>query len=266
MADITINIDLKEVAGVLGQYERQVPFAAAVALTRTAQDGAKILRDEMTAKFDRPTRYTQNSVFVQPATKNKLVARFEIKDAATVQKSGGLTPADVLAHHFKGGQAAQTRYEKAFRRLGMLGADEDIVPGENLKELNAFGNIPPSLIIRLISYFGGFGEQGYTANSTVQTRAKLAKRSDKNTKGKRRSKYVTINGVVYFYARGDDHLHRGIWAKTGIHGADVRPLLMFVRRGTYKKLFDMPVIASRAKQNFPRHFRESLALAIRTAR
>lgn len=266
MVDIKVDVELREVAGLLGQYQSQIPFAAALALTRTAQAGGKQLRSEFETKFDRPTRYTMSSVFVGPANKRNLTASFGVKDQALIQKSGGLTPADVLGHFFKGGSAISARYENAFRRLGMLGPDEDIVPGSNLAELNTFGNIPSSLIVRLIAYFNGFGQQGFTANSTAQTRAKLAKRTDKNTKGKRRSKYVTINGVVYFYARGDDHLHRGIWAKTGINGADVRPILMFVRRARYAKRFDLQQYAVTAKQNFSQQFAIALKQAVRTAR
>lgn len=266
MVDVTVTVEVREVAGLLGQYEKQIPFATAVALTRAAQEGAKQMRDEMQSKFDRPTRYTKNAVFTGPANKKNLTASFGIKDAALIQKSGGLTPADVLGHHFKGGRSVAARYENAFRRLGMLGADEDIVPGANLNELNTFGNIPASLIVRLIAYFGGFGEQGYRANSTPETRARLAKRSDKTQKGKRKSKYVTINGVVYFYARGDDHLRRGIWAKSGINGAEIRPIMIFVKRATYKKRFDLNEYAIKARANFTKQFQQSLAFAMRTAR
>lgn len=264
--DVSVKTNIKEAVGFVDRFSDQIPFAAAVALTKTVKQGSESMSNEFSNEFDKPTRYTTNSVFNSGADKVRLIAAFGLKDQAMLSKSGGGTPADTLAHHFTGGQSKITRYELAFRKLGMLGFDEDIVPGSELIELNQFGNIPASLIVKLIAYFGGFGEQGYKANTSSEKRAKLAKRTDKSTKGKKQSKYVTINGVVYFYAKGTDHLHRGIWAKTGIHGSDVRPILMFVKRANYTKRFELIKFADQAKANFYVNFKESFAYAVRTAK
>lgn len=270
MLKVDVQVEVQQVAGLLGQYEKQVPFATAVALTRTAQEGQAEMRRAFVAKFDRPTPYTlKNALFIKPATKAKLEAQFGVKDAGALQKSGGLSPADILGHHFTGGVSRSARYEQAFRRIGMLGINEDIVPADRLPELNQYGGVPPGLIVRLLSYFSAFGEQGFKANATAQTRAKLAKRTDKNTKGKRASKYVRINGVVYFYSSGAGrtaHLARGIWAKTGVHGVDIRPILMFVDRANYRKRFDINDFAQSAQRNFAQHFDTALTNAMRTAR
>jgi hypothetical protein len=269
MIDIDVSVDVKQVAGVLGQFSKQVPFAAAVAITRTVKQGADDMRADFASKFDRPTRYTLNAVFSKPANKLNLTGAFGLKDAAMLQKSGGYSPADILGHHFKGGVSRFARYEQAFMRIGILGLDEDIVPGSNLRELNQYGGVPSGLIIKLISYFGAFSESGFKANATQASKDKLAKRTDRNTKGKRASKYARINGVVYFYSneRGTTrHLHKGIWAKTGIHGVDIRPILMFVKRGVYKKRFDLNTYAAKARANFAQHFDASFKQALASAR
>ncbi len=263
---ISVTSNINETVGVLDRFSKQVPFAAAMALTKTAKQGADDMRSRFMSVFDNPTRYTIKSVFNSSANKRDLVAAFGVKDQGLLSKSGVNSPADVLGHHFNGGQSRMARYELAFRRLGMLGFNEDIVPASDLAELNQYGNVPASLIVKLISYFGGFSEQGYKANSTAETRAKMAKRTDKNTKGKTQSQYVKINGVVYFYASGRDHLHRGIWAKTGTHGSDIRPILMFVKRANYSKRFDINKFASKAVTDFNRNFNESWAYAVKTAR
>ncbi len=264
--DISVKTNINQAVGFLNRFSDQIPFAAAVALTKTAKQGAESMRSAFKNEFDRPTGYTINSLFSSSANKRSLTAAFGLKDQAMISKSGGNTPANTLAHHFTGGQSRMARYELAFRKLGMLGFDEDIVPGYNLAELNQYGNIPVSLIVKLISYFGGFGEQGYKANTSSDKRAKLAKITDKNSKGKKKSKYVTINGVVYFYANGSDHLHRGVWAKKGIHGSDIRPILMFVKRANYSKRFDLTRFSNSAKSNFDVNFKESFAYAVRTAK
>lgn len=267
MLQISVKAEVDEVAGFFGRFGKQVNFAAAVALTKTAQEGAAEMRREFVSKFDRATKYTtQNALFSKSANKRDMVASFGLKDSAIIQKSGGYTPADVLGHHFKGGASKVARYEMAFRKIGMLGFDEDIVVPKESKHKDSYGNIPASLIVKLISYFGAFGEQGYKANSTQATRDKLAKRTDKNTKGKRATKYVRINGVVYFYASGRDHLHRGIWAKTGTHGSDIYPVLIFASRANYKKRFDIKTFANRAGSNFKQHFSVQLENALRTAK
>lgn len=266
---VSVETDVKKTAGWLGQYGKQIPFATAFALTKTAKEGAADMRKAFNHSFSAPTKYTLNSIFVKPANKRDLMAVFGVKDTAKIQKSGGLTPADILAVHFTGGVSKPMRYEQAFKRIGLLGHNEDIVPGRNLKELNRYGNVPPSLIIKLISYFGGFGEQGYKANASVESKAKLARRTNKSTKGKRATKYAKINGVVYFYSSGtglNRHLHKGIWAKTGIHGVDVRPILMFVKRAKYRKRFDITKFAVNAQTRFGHHFSESLDYAMRTAK
>jgi len=263
---INVLVDIKQTLGVVDRFSKQVPFAAAVALTRTAEEGAQEIKTAFVKSFDRPTKYTLNSMFSQSANKRTRTASFGLKDNAMLQKSGGYSPADILGHHFNGGHSKFARYEQAFRRIGMLALDEDIVPGTNLRELNQYGGVPPSLIIKLIAYFNGFGEQGFMANTTQAGRDKLANRTDKNTKGRRASKYAKINGVVYFYANGRDHLHRGIWAKTGIHGSDIRPILMFVKRGVYRKRFDINTFANHARANFSQHFNTAFKQAMASAK
>ncbi len=269
MLQISLKAEVNEALGVIDRFGKQVPFATAMALTRTAQEGAAEFKRAFVAKFDRPTRYTLNSMFFKSANKQTLTSSFGLKDGALIQKGGGYSPADVLGHHFMGGASKAARYEQAFRRIGMLGFNEDIVPARGLKELDRFGGVPASFIVRLISYFNAFGEQGYKANATAATRAKLAKRTDKNTKGKQASKYVRINGVVYFYSSGTGrtaHLHKGIWAKTGTHGADIRPILMFVSRANYQKRFDIQDFANSARKNFAQHFETQMIKAQATAR
>ena len=65
----------------LDRLEReQLPFAAAFALTKTAEEIKKQLQAEMREVFDRPTRYTINSLFLEAATKDRMQARVWIKD------------------------------------------------------------------------------------------------------------------------------------------------------------------------------------------
>ena len=66
---------------------------------------------------------------------------------------------------------------------------------------------------------------------------------------KTRKELKTIRGRVYFVSKGitgGSSLPPGIWAKSGTHGAEVKPVLMFVRRATYVQRIDLDRVVERA--------------------
>lgn len=254
--------------------DKQLRFATAKSLTDLAGLINIDLKNQMKTKFDRPTPFTLNSLFVKPATKLELKAFVGIKDVVKSKASG--SPADVLKHQFFGGARKYKRMEGAFRRVGLLNDDEIVVPGGAV-QLNAFGNVPNSLIVRLISYFGAFGEQGFKANMVDKSKQRLAKRGTvaASPAAGKDSKYKVINGVVYFYSpgpsRGDlrtRHLAKGIWQKRGIHGIDVSPVLMFVKPSkNYEQRIDIEKTAIEIHgRYFEKIMKENLRNALSTAR
>ncbi len=72
---------------------REVPFAAARALTDTARDVEKNTAKRLPKVFDRPTPFTLRGLFVKPATKARLVATVGFKDRQAgyleLQETGG---------------------------------------------------------------------------------------------------------------------------------------------------------------------------------
>lgn len=117
---------------------------------------------------------------------------------------------------------------------------------------------------KLLSYFQAFGEQGYKANMAAK-RMRGIHKVKVSTKG-----YKTYTGVAYFISKGQGknrHLRPGIYAKTGTHGADVTPIIMFVPQATYQPRLDFEgVVRKSVEQNFPARMRARLAEAQRTAR
>ncbi|QBI77096.1 hypothetical protein [Pseudomonas phage vB_Pae_CF3a] len=81
----------QQLADLTELEQRQIPYATATALTRTAQGLMDRLRDEMRVVFDRPTPYTLNSLRMVPARKDRLEARCFVKDEAD-----GAQPASVV--------------------------------------------------------------------------------------------------------------------------------------------------------------------------
>lgn len=238
----------------------QIPFATAVALTRTAQ---RIKEAEVAALprvFDRPTPYTMNSLYTKAATKRQLEAEVWFKDRRATSKG---TPATAyLIPNVHGGDRSRKRMEVALQRVGLLPAGMIAVPGEGAT-LDAYGNMSRGQIVQILSWLQAFGEQGYRANSTASTRARIAKGSVK--RGVRGTEYFASRGPGHWFgARGwkqgrAQHLPAGVYRRTKFgFGQSIKPVLMFVRAPVYRPRFDFYGIADRV---FARHYRREFRVA-----
>jgi hypothetical protein len=220
----------------------QLNQACAKALTDIAFQTRKAMQEEMRAVFDRPTPYVVSSVIVRPATPDRLEANV----LPTYGGGKGIDPQQILAAQAEGGARRDKRSESALRRVGLLPAGyqtaipEQPYPGSD----DGRGNLRGPFIVRLLSYLQAFGEQGYRANMTARRRAKLEAR------GVTAEGYRTIAGVAFFVAipgrARTRHLAPGIWAKSGTGGVVLKPVLMFVRAGTYSRRLDMARVARTA--------------------
>jgi len=121
---IKIDSNLDQLARKFAAQAKQVQFAAAVALTRTAQDVQREVPGELTRVLDKPTPFTQRGTFVVPARRDRLEAKVQFKDRQ----------ARYMALQIAGGTY----------RPGDAGIR---LPGN--VQLNAFGNIPRGLVKRL---------------------------------------------------------------------------------------------------------------------
>ena len=235
-----------------------IEVAAAKALNDAAFEVKRTMRSEMDAVFDRVTPYVRNSVFIAMATPDKLRANI----FPTPSKKG-IDPQKILAAQEAGGPRHNKRVEAALTRVGILprGMQTAIprtpFPGSD----DGRGNFRGAFVTQLISYFQAFGEQGYRANMTAKRKKKLA------DIGVTANGYKTINGFVYFVSygklRSGQHLDPGIWAKTGIHGSNVRPVMMFTKAGNYQPRFSMARVAQRA--DVDNHLSKRMRYRIRQA-
>lgn len=126
---------------------KQLPFAMALTLTRTAQVMQTHEKIEAKFAFDRPTKFTLESVFIRGATKRNLEAFIFLRDEA----SKGTPPVKYLAPEVYGGQRRVKRFERALQAAGILGRDEATVPGQ-LAKLNQYGNITAGTITQILSF------------------------------------------------------------------------------------------------------------------
>ncbi len=78
---ISFESNIREWAESMNEFQReQVPFATALALTRTAEDAREEHRRLLPVVFDRPTRYTMNALRVTTSNKYTLKASVFFKD------------------------------------------------------------------------------------------------------------------------------------------------------------------------------------------
>lgn len=221
----------------------QAKAAYAAALNDTGFHGRRAQQKAMRSKFDRVTPFIERAPKVFPATPDNLsVAIAPTLHTQRLPSKGGkvgVDPQDVLQAQEHGGRRADKRSEVALRRAGILpnGYQTAIpkipYPGTD----DGRGNMRGAFIAQLISYLLASAEQGYRANMTDKRKRAVHKGTAKST-GRR---YF----VSYGRMRGH-HLAPGIWAASGTHGADVRPVLMFVRKGTYTPRINQDEIAREA--------------------
>jgi hypothetical protein len=91
MSILTITLDTKPViAKVRGIADKQIPFATALALTRTAQDAQAEIRRQMPQRFTVRNNWIQKGVIIRKATKQDLAALvIDRDDFMTIQETGG---------------------------------------------------------------------------------------------------------------------------------------------------------------------------------
>lgn len=257
---------LKEAVARLDGLQSQLPYAAMVALNQAAFDVRRALQQKAKDVFDRPTPFiTDRSLRVwSRATKQDLSATVGWD---YIGGKGG-DPAQVLKAQVQGGVRPLKRFERALQRAGIMAPGTFAVPG-GAAPLDAFGNIEPRFIIKLLSYLGAFSEVGYKANITAKRKVKMAGRV-RSERG-----FVRIEGIEYFVSKGlgetsrgqQQHLPAGIWSRKGTHGSDIAPVLLFVRRPSYgARLPAQRIAIDTGVASFNRAFTEAMARAVRSAR
>ena len=258
MADLQLTIrteNLDEVREALARLSGpQARQAYANAINDTAFKVRGEMQKELRSRFDRVTPFIGNAPKVFKATPDKLTASIApTLDSRNMPSTGGkvgVDPQQVLQAQEFGGRRRDKKSEVALRRAGILlpgwqtAIPRDPYPGSD----DGRGNLRGAFITQLLSYLQAFGEQGYKSNMGDKR-----KRNMRNQQGigniSTRKVYKTTLGVRYFVSYGrsrDHHLAPGIWAASGTHDVRIKPVLMFVRPGTYRPLISMERIAQAA--------------------
>lgn len=259
-----IKIDAKafmsEALKALDNFQSQVPFAMAKALTDTIKDVQEAEQQEMRKVFKMPTPYTMKSLYVRPATKARL-------EAVTWLKHGS------HAHHYlepqiDGGDRRLKGFEYRLVMNGLMRHDQRAVPAGGAK-LDAYGNMSRGQIVQILSQLRTAMVQGDFSNATNSKRSR-AKRSVvayfvSQGQGSRRFGFQGRRGKGAMY---EQHLPAGIWARHQFAwGTAVKPVLLFVSKTSYAKRFSFYDVADRViAERLPVRLSASISLALSTAR
>lgn len=229
-----------------------MPRVLSKALTDTAFTVRGFSKNELSHIFDRPTSYTLRSLVVKKAAPENLKSEV----ALMYPGAKGIDPQKYLRAEVYGGGRKNKRMENALARAGVLpvGMQTSIPKAPYPGSDDGHGNLKGSFIVMLLSYFQAFGEVGYRAN---MGKKKISRMSDitKYSSLATKKPYKTVRGVQFFVAGGDRvdgrnktrHLQPGIYAKTGIHGSNIRPVVIFTRPGVYQPVLDFERLAMQAK-------------------
>lgn len=241
---IKSNIDISKIVSELSDFQKKlIPQVATDTINHVANIAAKKVRAAMQAVFDRPTLYTLNSVYVLPAKviSTEAFAYVSIKD----WPDKGIAANKYLSPQIYGGARNLKRSEEALMRRGFLPTGSlATAPGKGMK-LNAYGNIPGSTMVSILSGLGAFSEVGYTASRTVKS---AAKKSKSKTKPRQ---------FAVFDPPGKGVL--GVYERYGTDRRKIKPLIAFVQIPQYKpRLKFHEIILDEYNTKFARLFLEKL--------
>lgn len=185
---IKVETDFAGVMRMLDKMKRELRFAGALAMTRTAKIAEKAVQQKMPEVFDRPTPWTLRATRVIPATKSKLEAQVWLKDRYSQPASRNTA---FLFPEIFGGARGRKGFEGALMKAGVLRSNESCVPAKGAP-LDAFGNVPASLIRQILSQLQAAEmSAGYTANVK---KGKAQSRQSKARQARAGTFFVPIRG------------------------------------------------------------------------
>ena len=146
---------IKELDKLLKSIPGKANRAARVSLTKTGKAIKEEVIAEMKRVFDKPTRFTLNSLQLDPATKGKSEARVWFKQPARMQQH-------YLVPQVEGGG----RKLKGFERGVGMGR---LIPGK-FARMTPEGNVSPGQIRQIMSVLGrAETSAGFSANLTARS-------------------------------------------------------------------------------------------------
>lgn len=253
MIEIDLSADLRPMLNRLQNVQRQIPFVIASSLTKTAVRVKPEIQAEMRRVFDRPTRYTLNSIFVKPASKQdeNPTARVWLKDDSANDNRGG-NAATYLWPSISGSSTRElTKFEIRLRDYGLLPDGMFVRPGSAAK-IDSNGNVNTGQMSAILAYL-----------KTIPEAIRSAKHRKRSTPYENARYFVASSKV---YARNGldirQHLPLGIWER--FPGRRIGIVYWYISRLQYRRIFEFDrVVREAALRILPEEFEAAIDRALR---
>lgn len=289
------TVTLQGLAGAQRRVQslpRQLRFGAALGLNNVAFKVRDAWIQGMRQAFDRPTPYLLSSIVVdQKATKERLEATVR----PVYRGKKGIEPSKTLAANVFGGQRRMKGFDRRLQMAGLMPEGMQAVPAPGIADGpygDGYGNVKGSFIVKLLAYLQAFTLVGDYNNMSKRNRLRMSGRGrwqgrffgaqTKRGQDRRLPMAYRSGGVEFFVSRGktagaainverhknrDQHLAAGIWERSGIYGARVRPIFYFQRPPTYQRRLPLQTIGDQVvATHLPAAVVARTQDAIRTAR
>jgi hypothetical protein len=252
---IQLSVETKGLMNQLTELRAKgLKYAVATAMTRTAVAAKKAFDQLIQAKVDRPRPMTKGATRYKASSKDRIEYLVYIKgdDWDTGPRGKEVNPNQYLRALILGGYRANKKSEMLLRANGVLPPGWQLQPGDDAP-LDAYGNIPGSKYVQMLSYMKAFKERGFTMNRNTS-----GKTHRNQARDKKRPQTLTPYFVLYSLKTKTP---TGIYTR---QGKQVRQFLKFVpKRAKYTKLLDFKdTIDATFKAVFEGHFREALEAMI----
>lgn len=249
---------LDKVMATVAGMGKQVRFATAAALTRTAYAVMTEQKRMLPGELDRPKSTTTSGMRYVRATKDKLTAEVRFN-----RRGEGVPVGEFISHNIIGGRRGVKRSELMLRAAGILPAGMQTVPGVAAK-FDAYGNMQRGQIVSILSYFRTFGLVKRFDGDRAGGSWGSGDKNLINTGRMNRAKNKSRSQYEYFVVKPGSKLPAGIWLRTK---TQAKPLLMFVTPGQYRRLVKFHETGARVvRRDFNALFDKAFADAMRSAR
>ncbi|MFQ5736622.1 MAG: hypothetical protein ACE5GY_07135 [Thermodesulfobacteriota bacterium] len=250
MLEVSFDLEgVEELARELDDMgKRQMPYATKEAINATAKRIVKAEQGTMKQVFDRPTRWTLNSMRIEYAKKNRLHGRVSFKDAGKNRPASSY-----LSIETEGGARGEKGFERRLRAAGYLPPGWYVVPAKGAR-LDRYGNITRGMHTKILSDLRAHADVGVTSNRAAGTPGKYfvpLPKQGVDRFGNITTKKHTLPLGIY------KRLKRG-----------VKAVFIFVQKKPhYKKRLPWGEVAQKTfDRHFEREFDRAFDKAMRTAR
>lgn len=250
MYKVQVETDLAAVARQVKKAGRQLPFAMSLAMNRVTNEVRKELEAHINRDFDRPTPYTQRSLYSRYSTKRKLEAEVKLKDIP-IGKSRYSSDQN-LGHEFVSGAATGTTrnftgLERWLYGKGYISSGEYVAPHANAK-LDAYGNLSRGWLSRILSHLRINPDSTQWRSNSKRS---VAKRTRAGT---------------FFWSPGGN-FSRGVWLRQAGKGKQPVKVISIIRRPRYSVRVDIKRIGDTVvERNWHRELRKAIDEALATAK